>query len=113
VLLLPKFPLRRPSKQQRLKQKKAEKAFSDAEQKHLQRERSIAKQLDSFSVAGGGKYYAVSSWFTYSILLLRTAIYFFRSFLCGAAEKIGEFWRLPQPDAEDPLMALVDLLESN
>jgi hypothetical protein len=46
-------------------------------------------------------------------LLLWVAIYFFRSFLCGAAEKIGEFWKLPQPNAEDQLMALVDLLKSN
>jgi hypothetical protein len=44
---------------------------------------------------------------------LRVAIYFFHSFLYGASEKIGEFWRLPQLNAEDPLMALVDLLESN
>jgi hypothetical protein len=44
---------------------------------------------------------------------LREAIYFFRSFFCGAAEKIGEFWRLPQLNTEDPLMASVDLLESN
>jgi hypothetical protein len=35
--------LRRPSKQQRLKQKKAEKVLSDVEQKHLQQERSIAE----------------------------------------------------------------------
>jgi hypothetical protein len=46
-------------------------------------------------------------------LPLRVAIYFFRSFLYGAAKKVGEFLRLPQLNAEDPLMALVDLLESN
>jgi hypothetical protein len=44
---------------------------------------------------------------------LLIAIYFICSFLCGAAEKIGESWKLPQPNAEDPLMASVDLLESN
>jgi hypothetical protein len=44
---------------------------------------------------------------------LRVAIYFFHSFLCGAAEKVGELLRLPQLNAVDPLMALVDLLESN
>jgi hypothetical protein len=49
----------------------------------------------------------------YSNLLLRISIYFFHSFLCGAVEKIGEFWKLPQPNPEDPLMASVDLLESN
>jgi precorrin-2 methylase len=43
------------------KAKKAEKALRDAEQKRLQRERSIAERLDSVSVAGGGEYYVVSS----------------------------------------------------
>jgi hypothetical protein len=93
--------------------KKAEKALSDAEQKRLQRERSIAERLDSILVAGGGKCCVVSSWLSNSSLLLWIAIYFFRSFLCGATEKVGEFWKLPQPNAEDPLMASVDLLESN
>jgi hypothetical protein len=64
-------------------------------------------------VAGGGKCCDVSSWLFYSSLLLRIAIYFFHLFLCGAAEKIGDFWKLLQPNAEDPLMASVDLLESN
>jgi septal ring factor EnvC (AmiA/AmiB activator) len=39
------------------KAKKAEEALSDAEQRHLQRERSIAEQLDNISVAGGSKYF--------------------------------------------------------
>jgi hypothetical protein len=38
---------------------------------------------------------------------------FFGLFLCGAAEKIGVSWKLQQPDTEDPLLAAVDLLESN
>jgi hypothetical protein len=33
--------------------------------------------------------------------------------LCGTAEKIGESWKLRQPNTEDPLLAAVDLLESN
>jgi hypothetical protein len=37
----------------------------------------------------------------------------FGLFLCGAAEKIGVSWKLWQPDNEDPLLAVVDLLESN
>jgi hypothetical protein len=32
---------------------------------------------------------------------------------CGAAEKIGVSLKLRQPDTEDPLLAAVDLLESN
>jgi hypothetical protein len=38
---------------------------------------------------------------------------YFRLFLDGAAEKIGESWKLQQPNAEDPLMASVELLESH
>jgi hypothetical protein len=34
-------------------------------------------------------------------------------FLYGAVEKIGVSWKLWQPDTEDPLLAVVDLLESN
>jgi hypothetical protein len=34
-------------------------------------------------------------------------------FLYRAAEKIGESWKLRQPNTEDPLLAAVDLLESN
>jgi hypothetical protein len=33
--------------------------------------------------------------------------------LCGIAEKIGESWKLRQPNTEDLLLAAVDLLESN
>jgi hypothetical protein len=34
-------------------------------------------------------------------------------FFCGAAEKVGVFLEPRQPDTEDPLIATVDLLESN
>jgi hypothetical protein len=34
-------------------------------------------------------------------------------YFCGAAKKIGVSWKLRQPDTEDPLLAVVDLLESN
>jgi hypothetical protein len=34
-------------------------------------------------------------------------------YLCDAAEKIGESWKLRQPNTENPLLAAVDLLESN
>jgi hypothetical protein len=32
---------------------------------------------------------------------------------CGAAEKMGVSWKLRQLDTEDPLLAAVDLMESN
>jgi hypothetical protein len=38
---------------------------------------------------------------------------FFAFSFHGAAEKIGVSWKLQQPDTEDPLLAAVDLLESN
>jgi hypothetical protein len=38
---------------------------------------------------------------------------FARFFFCGAAEKIGISLGLQQPDTEDPLLAVVDLLESD
>jgi hypothetical protein len=34
-------------------------------------------------------------------------------FLYGAAEKIGESWKLRLPNTEDPLLGAVNLLESN
>jgi hypothetical protein len=46
-------------------------------------------------------------------LYLLIRVCFFCLFLCGAAEKIGESWKLWQPNTEDPLLAAVDLLESN
>jgi hypothetical protein len=33
--------------------------------------------------------------------------------LCCAAEKIGESWKLRQPDTKDPLLDAVDMLEYN
>jgi hypothetical protein len=33
--------------------------------------------------------------------------------LCGTIEKIGESWKFREPNTEDPLLATVDLLESN
>jgi hypothetical protein len=35
------------------------------------------------------------------------------AFFCGAVEKIRVSWKFRQPDTEDPLLAVVDLLESN
>jgi small-conductance mechanosensitive channel len=50
---------------------------------------------------------------THLFLYLLIFVCFFCLFLCGAAEKIGESWKLWQPNTEDPLLAAVDLLESN
>jgi hypothetical protein len=50
---------------------------------------------------------------THLFLYLLIFVRFFCLFLCGAAEKIGESWKLRQPNTKDPLLAAVDLLESN
>jgi hypothetical protein len=47
------------------------------------------------------------------LLELAFADSYFHSFLSGVVEKIGESWKLQQPNAKDPLMASVDLLESH
>jgi hypothetical protein len=93
------------------KAKKAEKALADADQKRVQREQSIAEHLDKIFVAIGSKYHVIP--FGYSGLYLLIFVCFLCLFLCGAAEKIGESWKLWQPNTEDPLLAVVDLLESN
>jgi hypothetical protein len=40
------------------KVKKAEKALSDANKEHLQREQAVTKRLNKMSVVAGGTYYA-------------------------------------------------------
>jgi hypothetical protein len=69
------------------KAKRAKKALSDAEQKRLQREQSIAERLDSISAAVGSKYCAISSWFTYSSLHLLIA--FFTCFSVAQRRKLA------------------------
>jgi hypothetical protein len=34
-------------------------------------------------------------------------------YFCDAAEKLGEVWKLQQRSAKDPLLDVVDVLESN
>jgi hypothetical protein len=50
---------------------------------------------------------------THSGLYLLIFSCFFCLFIYGAAEKVRESWKLWQPNTEDPLLAVVDLLESN
>jgi hypothetical protein len=95
------------------KAKKAEKALSDADQKRVQRERAIAERLDKISILVGSKWHVVLFWLLAQICIADILFAFFGLFLCGAAEKIGVSWKLWQPDTEDPLLAVVDFLESN
>jgi hypothetical protein len=50
---------------------------------------------------------------TYLSFHLLTCVCLFCLCLYGTIEKIGESWRLRQPNSEDPLLAAVDVLESN
>jgi hypothetical protein len=95
------------------KVKKAEKALSDADQKRVQREKTIAERLDKILVLVGSKCCICLFWLLAQICIADILFSFFGSFLCGAAEKIGVSWKLRQPDTDDPLLAAVDLLESN
>jgi hypothetical protein len=97
--------LRRWLSQQRPRQKKAEKALFDADQKRVQQERAIAERLDKISVLIGSKCRVVLFWLLAQICIADILFAFFGLFLCGAAEKIGVSWKLRQPDTEDPLLA--------
>jgi hypothetical protein len=94
------------------KAKKAEKALSESQRRQAEREQSIAERLDKISVLVGSKYrispleYLLMLSFADVCLLICLC-------LCGTAEKIGESWKLRRPNTEDPLLAVVDLLESN
>jgi hypothetical protein len=94
------------------KAKKAKKALAESQQRKAEREQSIAKHLDKISVLIGSKcrfapleYLLMLSFADICLLICLC--------LCGAAEKIGESWKLHQPNTKDPLLAAVDLLESN
>jgi hypothetical protein len=53
--------------------------------------------------------------FVYLVMLLFADIFLLSLafFFCGLAKKIGVSLGLRQPDTKDPLLAAVDLLESN
>jgi hypothetical protein len=93
---------------------KAEKALATADQKHAQRDRTVTERLDKISALFGGKHSVVI--FCFFFLVLLVADIFSPSLVfvfCTAAEKVGLPLGLRQPDTKDPLMAVVDLLESN
>jgi hypothetical protein len=71
------------------KAKKAEKALSDADQRRIQREQTIAERLYKISVLVGSKCYVCLFWLLAQICIADILFSFFGLFLCGAAEKIG------------------------
>jgi hypothetical protein len=96
------------------KAKKAEKALADADQGRIQREQAITKRLNQVSALVGGKY--LSALFIVYLLILQLAdgrLLSLVSAFCVSVEKIGVSLAPLQPDDEDPLMAVVNLLEFN
>jgi hypothetical protein len=57
--MLPRFLLRRLLSQQRPRLKKTEKALADADEKQIQREKSIAERLDKISILVGSKCHVI------------------------------------------------------
>jgi hypothetical protein len=95
------------------KAKKAEKALSDANKEHIQREQAVTDWLNKMSAIAGGTHYAFSffCWVAHSLCLLTCAFSFYLCFL-GCAERTGVSLSSVQPD-DDSLMAAVNLLEAN
>jgi hypothetical protein len=95
------------------KAKKAEKALADADQEHVQREQAITKRLNQISALVGGKYHAFPFLVDFPILIL-TDVCSLIFYLCPfiSVENNGVSLAPLQPD-DDPLMAAVNLLESN
>jgi hypothetical protein len=108
-----KVSAEKAAKSAKTKAKKAEKALADAHQKQAKREQSVAEKLDKISVSVGSKCRITPFLDTYLGFHLLICVYLFCLCLYGTVEKIGESWRLRQPNTEDPLLAVVDMLESN
>jgi hypothetical protein len=95
------------------KAKKAEKALANAHQERVQREQAITKCLNQISALAGGKYHAFPFLVDLPILIL-TDVCLLIFCLCPfvSVEHTGVSLAPLQPD-NDPLMAAVNLLESN
>jgi hypothetical protein len=109
-----KVTAKKSAKSAAAKAKKAEKALADADQGHVQREQAITKCLNQISALAGGKYHAVI-FFVYLLILILAGVCSLSlvSVFCVFAENTGVSLAPLQPDDEDPLMATVNLLESN
>jgi hypothetical protein len=95
------------------KAKKAGKALADTNQERIQREQAVTKRLNQISALAGGKYHAFPFFVDLPILIL-TDVCFLIFCLCplGSLEHTGVSLAPLQPD-DDPLMAVVNLLELN
>jgi hypothetical protein len=93
--------------------KKVEKALADANQGRIQREQAITERLNKILALARGKYHAFPFFICLSILILIVVCFliFCLCHLCSL-EHTGVSLVPLQPD-DDPLMAVVNLLESN
>jgi hypothetical protein len=97
------------------KANKAEKALSDANKEHLQREQAVDERLNTMSAAAGGTHCTFLLPLLFDLLaFLYLLIYSSSAIFCILGSE--EYTRVPmstlQPDS-DPLMAAVSLLEAN
>jgi hypothetical protein len=74
-----KIAAEKTTKSAETKAKKAEKALADADQRHVQREQTIAKHLDKIAALVGGKYRAVAFLSTCSCFYLLIFAHFLLS----------------------------------
>jgi hypothetical protein len=96
------------------KAKKAEKALTNANKEHAQREQDVADRLHTMSTTAESKCFTLSSIFDFccAIILVDTCLLFSFLFACYCAEFTGISTSSLQTD-DDPLMTAVNLLEAN
>jgi hypothetical protein len=93
--------------------KKAEKALADANKERIQRDRAITERLNKMSALAGGKYHALPFFVELrKFLYLLICAFSLSSPPWLFVEHTGVSLASLQPD-DDPLMAAVNLLESN
>jgi hypothetical protein len=90
--------------------KKAEKALSDANKEHLQREQAVTERLNKMSTLARGEH-LFPFLLVYSLLYLMMRLFLCLCFL-DCVEHTGVSSSTLQPD-DDPLIAAVNLLEAN
>jgi hypothetical protein len=95
------------------KAKRGEKALADANQEHIQREQAITKWLNQISALVRGEYHAFPFLVDLPILILAdVCLLIFCPCPFVSVEYTAVSLAPLQPD-DDPLMAAVNLLESN
>jgi hypothetical protein len=92
--------------------KKAEKALSDANKEHIQREQAVTERLNKMSALPGGEYHAFPLFVELPTLMLVDVCFFLCLCFLGCLEHTGVSSSSLQPD-DDSLMAAVNFLEAN